>query len=268
MAVPCGGSLVAAALSTARGALDDCRLVGTDVSDLSSLAGERAGTVGATQRTQKCTTEPQPLEIRGARGEYHLPQTGEALRPLPRGFEGAPTAPVAAAAALADAPAALAGASTVRAASSADRPTAGASAPAAGACSSAASAALGSRGGGFHLSGGRPPSLSSSSSSSDEEFSRVVGGESPLLLTQLVLLALLLPALPAPDPLLLPARSPLPLLSLHGVGDRSGLGRGRVRLRDVHHHPLLKRQLSRPHGCVARERGREEGLLTTEASGA
>jgi hypothetical protein len=92
-------------------------------------------------------------------------------------------------------------------------------------------------------------------------------GRKPLLLMQPVLLALLLPALPAPDPLLLPARGPLPLPSLRGVGDRSGSGRGRVRPCGFHRHPLLKRQLSRPHRCVARERGREEGLLTAGASG-
>jgi hypothetical protein len=96
------------------------------------------------------------------------------------GSGGAPTVPVAVAAALADAPAALASASAVRAASFTDRSAAGASAPAAGACFSATSMALGDGGGGFHLSGGaRPTSLFSSSSSSDAEFSGVTGGESP-----------------------------------------------------------------------------------------
>jgi hypothetical protein len=47
-AVPRGGSTIAAALPAARGALDECRLVGTDASDLSALAGARVGTVGAT----------------------------------------------------------------------------------------------------------------------------------------------------------------------------------------------------------------------------
>jgi hypothetical protein len=51
-------------------------------------------------------------------------------------------------------------------------------------------------------------------------------GREPLLLTQPVLLALLLPVLPVPDPLLLPARGPLPLLSLRGTGDRLGSGVG------------------------------------------
>jgi hypothetical protein len=51
-AVPRGGSVVAAALPAAHGALDERRLVGIDESDLSTLAGTRAGTVGATLRTE------------------------------------------------------------------------------------------------------------------------------------------------------------------------------------------------------------------------
>jgi hypothetical protein len=47
-AAPHGGSPVAATLSAARGALNERRLVGTDVSDLSALAGSRAGTIGVT----------------------------------------------------------------------------------------------------------------------------------------------------------------------------------------------------------------------------
>jgi hypothetical protein len=46
-ATPRGGSLTAAALSAARDALDERRLVGMDVPDLSTLAGMRSGTVGA-----------------------------------------------------------------------------------------------------------------------------------------------------------------------------------------------------------------------------
>jgi hypothetical protein len=49
--VPRGGSVVAAALPAARGALDEHRLMGTDASDLSASAGVRAGTVGTTLRT-------------------------------------------------------------------------------------------------------------------------------------------------------------------------------------------------------------------------
>jgi hypothetical protein len=65
-AVPRGGSLVAAALPAARGTLDERRLIGTDASDLSALAGARAGTVGTTLRMKKHKTELQPLEIEGA----------------------------------------------------------------------------------------------------------------------------------------------------------------------------------------------------------
>jgi hypothetical protein len=66
VAAPRGDSLVAAALSAARGALDERHLVGTDASDLSALAGARAGTVGATLQTQKHRAELQPLETRYA----------------------------------------------------------------------------------------------------------------------------------------------------------------------------------------------------------
>jgi hypothetical protein len=88
------------------------------------------------------------------------------------GSGGAAVVPAGAAVALADASAVLADSST-------DDPVAGATAPATDARSTAASAAHGDRGGGLHLSGGRPASLSSSSSSSsssDEEFAGVVGG--------------------------------------------------------------------------------------------
>jgi hypothetical protein len=52
-AVPCGGSLAAAVLPVAHDALDERRLMGTDTSDLSALAGAREGTVGATLRTRR-----------------------------------------------------------------------------------------------------------------------------------------------------------------------------------------------------------------------
>jgi hypothetical protein len=65
-AVPRGGSLATASLSAARGTLDERRLVGTDASDLSALAGTKAGMVGATMRTHKHEIKLQPLEIRGA----------------------------------------------------------------------------------------------------------------------------------------------------------------------------------------------------------
>jgi hypothetical protein len=51
-AVPRDGSVITTVLPAARGALDERRLVGTDASDLSALAGARAGTVDATLRTE------------------------------------------------------------------------------------------------------------------------------------------------------------------------------------------------------------------------
>jgi hypothetical protein len=50
--VPRGASVVATTLPAARGALDERRLVGTDASDLSALAGARAGMVDATLQTE------------------------------------------------------------------------------------------------------------------------------------------------------------------------------------------------------------------------
>jgi hypothetical protein len=230
-AVPRGGSLVAAALPAARGALDECRLVGTDASDLSTLAGVRVGTIGATLRMQKHKTELQASKS-GAPGESATYLKLEKPRFLfLEGLRGTSTAPVIAAAALADAPAVLASASVACAGSSTDRSTAGA-------CSSAASTALGDEGGGFHLSAG-PPSLSSYSSSSDDEFSGVAGGE-PLLLTQLVLLIPLLPTLLAPDPPLLPARCLLLFTLLRGTSGRPSPGCRWIRSCSVHGHPLLK----------------------------
>jgi hypothetical protein len=85
-AMPRGGSPVTAALPAAHGPIDERRLVGTDASDLSALAGARAGTAGATLRTKKHKTELQPPEIRDSWGECCLPQTGEAPLPLSRGF--------------------------------------------------------------------------------------------------------------------------------------------------------------------------------------
>jgi hypothetical protein len=53
----CEPPLAAAAmLAAARDALDERRLVGTGVSVLSTLAGARGGTVGATLQTQRQET--------------------------------------------------------------------------------------------------------------------------------------------------------------------------------------------------------------------
>jgi hypothetical protein len=55
--VECRDLSIASVPPAARGALDERRLVGTDVSDLSTLACARAGTVGVTLRTKKGKTE-------------------------------------------------------------------------------------------------------------------------------------------------------------------------------------------------------------------
>jgi hypothetical protein len=47
LSAPRGGSLAATTLSAALDALDERRLVGTDVPELSTLAGARSGMIGA-----------------------------------------------------------------------------------------------------------------------------------------------------------------------------------------------------------------------------
>jgi hypothetical protein len=85
MAVPHGGSVVATALPAARGALDERRLMRTDTSDLSALAGRGRGrSAPPCEREHKIKL--QPLEIGDTWGECHLQQTGEAPLSLPRGF--------------------------------------------------------------------------------------------------------------------------------------------------------------------------------------
>jgi hypothetical protein len=66
-----------------------------------------------------------------------------------------------------------------------------------------------------------------------------LGGE-PLILTQPVLLTLLLPALPPPDPPLLCARCPLLFSPLRGTGGCPCPGFRWIRSCGVHGHPLLK----------------------------
>jgi hypothetical protein len=176
-----GGSLVAAAmLPVTLGALDERRLVGTDASVLSTLAGAR-GEDGrhhpANTKTKILGSDPSKTGASGGAATYLKVEKSRFL--FLEGSADAVAAPVAATVALPDASAARAGASMARAAPSMDRPVASASPPATGACSSATPAAIGDGGGGTHLSGGaRPPSLSSSSSD-DDEFSGVPGGESP-----------------------------------------------------------------------------------------
>jgi hypothetical protein len=153
-AASCGGSLAAVALSTARSALDERRLMGTDASNLSALAGARAGTVSATLRTRRQETELQPFETGTPGGATTYLKVEKPRFLFLEGSAGAAVAPVVATAALPDASATCVGASAVGAASSTDRPAAGASAPTTGACPSAAH---GDRGGGFHLSRGAHP---------------------------------------------------------------------------------------------------------------
>jgi hypothetical protein len=67
-AVPRGSSPAAAALPTARGALDERRFVGTDAFDPSAFARARAGTICVTLRTRKHKDEHRPLKSKGAQG--------------------------------------------------------------------------------------------------------------------------------------------------------------------------------------------------------
>jgi hypothetical protein len=169
----------ATALSAALDALDERLLVGTDVPDLSTLAGARSGTIGATLSTRRQKFELQPFETRVS-GEATAYLKVEKPRFLfLEGSAGAVAAAGGAVTALPDASAAHAGASAACAASSVERLAAGTSTLAPGTCTSVASVALGEGGAGSHLSGACPPSLSSASPSPDDEYSEVAGGESP-----------------------------------------------------------------------------------------
>jgi hypothetical protein len=148
-----GGSLTTIALS----ALDERRLVGTDVPDLSTLEGARSGTVGVALRTRRQEIELQPLETQMSRGATaHL----KVEKPRFLFLEGLTDAVVAAGVATAtlqDSSVARTSASVVCAASSVDRLAAGASAPTPGACSSTASAARGEGAQAPTSQGGLPP---------------------------------------------------------------------------------------------------------------
>jgi hypothetical protein len=63
-ASPRGGSLATVALSAAVDALDERRLVGTDVPDLSTLAGARSRTIGTALSTRRQEFELQPFKTR------------------------------------------------------------------------------------------------------------------------------------------------------------------------------------------------------------
>jgi hypothetical protein len=110
-----------------------------DVPDLSTLAGARSGTVGATLGARRQEVELQPLGTRTSGGATTYLKVEKPCFLFLEGSTGAVEAAAVATAALRDA-------SAARAASPTDRPAAGASAPAPGACSSAASAALGEGG--------------------------------------------------------------------------------------------------------------------------
>jgi hypothetical protein len=153
-----GGSPVAAVvLPVALGALDERRLVGTDASNLSALAGARGGTVGATLRTQNKRIRLLPLETGASGGEVAYLKVEKSRFLFLEGSMHAVVAAGVATATLPDASVVCAGASATRVAPSVDRLVAGASAPTPGACSSAASAAFSEGGAGSHLSGGAAP---------------------------------------------------------------------------------------------------------------
>jgi hypothetical protein len=146
---PRGGSPVAAALAAARVTLDERRLVGTDASDLSTLAGTSAGTVGVALQmgNTRVNIDPSRLKTHGGNVAHLRLEKPRFL--FLQGSGGAPVAPAGAAVALVGTSAALAGSST-------HDPAAGASMPASSASSAVASATHGDGSGGFHLSGGAP----------------------------------------------------------------------------------------------------------------
>jgi hypothetical protein len=84
-----GASLVvAAAPPVTRGPLDERRLIGLVVSDLSTLAAARGGARSASPCERKDRKSNSYLSRTGCLGSDCLPQGGEALLPLPRGLDG------------------------------------------------------------------------------------------------------------------------------------------------------------------------------------
>jgi hypothetical protein len=106
--------------------------MGTDETDLSTLAGARVGTVGATLRTRRQETELQPLETGTSGGATAYLKVEKPRFLSLEGSTGAVVAPFATAAVLPDAFVVHAGASAARAASSMIRPATGASVPTVG----------------------------------------------------------------------------------------------------------------------------------------
>jgi hypothetical protein len=255
----CGGSPVAAVVPpVALGALDERLLVGTDASDLSTLAGVRGGTIGVTVSTQRQGFERQPFETRAS---------GEATAYLkvdkPRFLflEGSPDAVTAAGVtptALPDASAAHAGASAMRAAPSVDRLAADTPAPAPGACSSAASAALGEEGAGSHLSGGlaprhSPPPLPLPATSTPRSLGERVPAARAARIPRPST-----PSAPADGSFAPSCVSPTPAAAT-APRARLGSGCGRVGLRGVHSYPLLGRVTGQNHDDVSRRYKRKRG---------
>jgi hypothetical protein len=152
------------------------------------------------------------------------------------GSGGTATTPVVATAALADAPAALAGASVAHVASSTDFPVPGASAPAAGTCSLTASAALGDRGGGFHLCRSPLPPPPPPTNSPESP------GGSPCC-----------------------SRGRYSSLSCSRQPPGLGAWAGQTARRPP--SPSAKKQPSRPRWCATRDQGGKGSLLTAGASG-
>jgi hypothetical protein len=122
-AVGRSGSLATAALSTLD-ALDERRLVGMDVPDLSTLAGARSGMVGAALRTRRQEIELQPLETRTSEGATAYLKVEKPRFLFLESSMDAMVAAGVATAVLPDASMACAGASVARDASSIDRPAA------------------------------------------------------------------------------------------------------------------------------------------------
>jgi hypothetical protein len=148
--------VAASVLPVTRSALNERRLVGTDASDLSALAGARGG--GGRRHPANAETEIKllPLENGASRGAMAYLKVEKPRFLFLKGSTGAVAAADVATVTLPDASATRAGTSAVRAASFVDRLAAGTPAPALGTRSSAASAALGDGGAGSHLSGGPP----------------------------------------------------------------------------------------------------------------
>jgi hypothetical protein len=227
---PSGGSLVAAALSVARGALDECHLVGTDVPDLSALVGARSGIVSATLRTrrQKLSSnpsKPERLEERMLTSRWRSPASSSSR--ARQALWWRPPSPLQRSRVLAPLP-------PLRLLLRGHRIP-----PLRGVC---------------------PPSLSSSSPSPDDEYSEVAGGESSCCSHSWYSSSQLFPALSPPDPPFLLARRPLLHPPLRRACDRLGSGLVWVGPRDVYGHPMLKTIVKT--ASIRCERVRREGRPT------